>query len=134
MQGPAAAELELLDVGLAHRVQFLLLEGLLIGVVDELLLGLVQDFFLEPARDDLERHFARAKARELCLSLKIPGHGFKGLFHLLGVHLHAQQLFARRQILYGYIHKQTFPSIVEKVQWASSEPFCQPRRSASRRP
>jgi len=41
---------------------------------------------------------------------------WKSFVHVLCFDFHPHELFARGQILYRHIHKQTFPLIAEKVQ------------------
>ena len=45
----------------------------------------------------------------LASRLKFLGHGLEGFIHLLRFDFHPHQFFARGQIFYRYIHKQTFP-------------------------
>ena len=118
LQRLAAAELDLLDVGMAQHIQLLLLDRLAIGLGDELALGFVLDVLLVLPQHHLARRFARPKAGQVGLAPEILGHRLEGFIHLLRFDFHPHQLLARGQIFYCYIHKQTFPLVAEKVQWA----------------
>ena len=118
LQRLAAVELNLLDVRLAQHIEFLLLDRLAVGLGDELALGLVLDLLLVFPQHHLARRFARPKAGQAGLAAEVLHDCFEGFIHLLRFNFHPHELLTRGQTLYCYIHKQAFPLIADKVQWA----------------
>ena len=118
LQRLAAAELDLLDVGMAQHIEFLLFHGLAIGLGDQLALRLFLDVLLVHPQHHLARRFAWPKAGQLGLAPEIRRHRLEGFIHLLRFDFHPHQLLARGQTFYCHIHKQTFPLVAENVQWA----------------
>ena len=138
LQRLPAAELDLLDVGVAQHVQFLLLDRLPVGLGDELALGLLLNVLLVFPQHHLARRFARPKPRQVGLAPKILRHGLEGFIHLLRLDFHPHELLARGQILYRHIHKQTFPLVAKKVQRSrivlQFPPLSEPATLGKRRP
>jgi len=123
------AQNRLFDDLTAEDVEFLLIDCLAIGIGDQLAFDFLLDVLFVFSKDHVARCFARAEAGQAGFALKFFGDRIKSLVDFLRFDLHPHQLFTRGQVLYGHIHKQTFPLVAEKVQWACWLGF---RRSASR--
>ena len=108
LEGLAPAELDFLDVRVADDVEFLLVNGLAVGVGDEFLFDFLVDVLFVAFGDHVTRGLARAEAGEAGVALKILERGIKGGIHVGGFDFDPDQFFAGSQFSTVTFTKQAF--------------------------
>ncbi len=108
LQRLAAAKLDFFDLRVAHHIELLIFERLLVGLGHELFFGPVPHFFFVFLEEHLLRGLSSAEARQGDLLLQDFDGVVESFIDRFGIDVKPHQFFARGQILYRHIHNKPF--------------------------
>ena len=108
LQPDTPAKLAFLNVGVADRPQFVLLERLFVGVRQQFLLHLLGDARRKRALHHGARRLAGSETGQARVFEKLLRHRLELGVHRRHVQFDAQQLLARSDIFHRYVHRVPF--------------------------